>query len=116
MGIYQRGNIFWYGRMVAGQRVQMSWDTSDIGKAAGPFRSEIEAFIDYALQQYEHSAASADAKKYALKEFASFIEKTDPALITTADVERFYQQVRGRVAESTAQGYITTLRSFFNRL
>jgi integrase len=117
--------------MVAGKRVQMSLGTSDYGEAvvkaleiradpflisADPLRSEIDAFLDHKLRQNEYSAASAEAKKYALQEFASFVGKADPALITTADVERFYQEVRGRVAESTAQGYMTTLRSFFNRL
>src|SRR5205823_7172532 len=50
-------------------------------------------------------------------EFASFTNKSDSATITTSDVERFYRRVRQRgVLESTAQGYITTIRSFFNRL
>jgi len=130
-GIYPRGNIFWYSRMVKGQRVQMSLGTSDYGEAvvkaleiradpflanADPLQSEIDAFINYKVQQNEYSQASAESKKYALKEFASFVRKADPATITPADVERFYQKLRSRVAESTAQGYITTLRSFFNRL
>lgn len=130
-GIYLRGNTYWYGRMVGGKRVQVSLGTSDQGEAvvkaleiradpflisADPLRSEIDAFLDHKVRQNEYSAASAEAKKYALLEFASFVGKADPALITTADVERFYEQVRGRVEESTAQGYITTLRSFFNRL
>jgi integrase len=130
-GIYLRGNTFWYGRMVAGKRLQVSLGTSDQGEAvvkalevradpflmsADPLSSEVEAFLDHKRRQNEYSAASVDAKKYALQEFASFAGKADPAQITTADVERFYQQLRARVAESTAQGYITTLRSFFNRL
>lgn len=130
-GIYQRGNIFWYSRMVKGQRAQMSLDTSDYAEAvvkaleirAGPFLanadpllSEIDAFIKYKVQQNEYSAASAESKRYALKEFASFVRKADPATITPSDVDRFYQKLRSRVAESTAQGYISTLRSFFNRL
>jgi integrase len=130
-GIYPRGNIFWYGRMVHGKRIQMSLDTGDYGEAvvkaleiradpflvtADPLCSEIEAFINHKIQQNEYSAASAESKRYALKEFASFVKKSDTSMITPADVERFYQKLRGRVAESTAQGYITTLRSFFNRL
>jgi integrase len=130
-GIYQRGNTFWYSRMVKGQRVQMSLGTTDYGEAvvkaleiradpflanADPLRSEIDAFIKYKLQQSEYSKASAESKRYALKELASFVKKADPATITPSDVERFYQKLRSRVAESTAQGYITTLRSFFNRL
>jgi integrase len=130
-GIYPRGNLFWFSRMVKGQRVQMSLGTSNYGEAvvkaleiradpflanADPLRSEIDAFIKYKLQQNEYSQASAESKRYALREFASFVRKADPATITPADVDRFYQTLRGRVAESTAQGYITTLRSFFNRL
>jgi integrase len=47
---------------------------------------------------------------------SGFVKKADPATVTRSDVERLYEQLRERVAESTAQGYITTLRSFFNRL
>ena len=130
-GIYQRGNIFWYGRMVGSKRIQVSLQTSDYAEAvaraldiradpflitADPLRAEIEAFIDYKVRQNEYSVASVESKRYALKEFASFVKKADPATVTPADVDRFYQKLRARVAESTAQGYITTLRSFFNRL
>src|SRR5882762_6508853 len=100
-GIYRRGNTFWYQRMVKGQRVQMSLRTNDYGEAvikalevradpflatADPLRSEIEAFIKHKLQQNEYSPASAESKRYALKEFASFIKKADPATITPSDV------------------------------
>ncbi len=130
-GVYLRGNIYWYQRMVNAQRIQTSLGTSDYGKAVvkaleiradpflattAPLQSEIDAFIKHKRQQNEYSPASADSKRYALNEFASFVKKADPATITRSDVERFYEQLRERVAESTAQGYITTLRSFFNRL
>jgi site-specific recombinase XerD len=39
----------------------------------------------------------------------------DLAAIRTEEVERYYRHLQQRVSESTAQGYITTLRSFFNR-
>lgn len=117
--------------MVKGKRKPTSLHTSDYGEAviraleihanpfltdAEPLQTEIDAFIKYKLDQNEYSPASAESKKYALTEFASFVNKSDPATITPADVDRFYQRLRSRVAESTAQGYITTLRSFFNRL
>jgi integrase len=117
--------------MVKGQRVQMSLGTTDFGEAvakaieiqadpfltsADPLQAEIDDFIEYKLQQNEYSPASADSKRYALQEFASFVKKTNPATIMPSDIERFYQMLRNRVKESTAQGYITTLRSFFNRL
>jgi integrase len=130
-GIYLRGNIFWFQKMVNGQRIQVSLGTSDFGEAvakaleiqadpflatAEPLQAEIDGFIQHKVRQNEYSRDSADSKKYALKEFASFVKKSDPATITPGDVDGFYQKLRSRVAESTAQGYITTLRSFFNRL
>ena len=130
-GIYRRGNIFWYGRMVHGKRIQVSLHTSDYGEAvvkaleiradpflsvADPLRAEIDAFIEYKLRQNEYSSASAESKRYALQEFAAFVGKSDPATILPTDVEQFYRKLQGRVVESTAQGYLTTLRSFFNRL
>jgi integrase len=130
-GIYLRGNIYWYQRMVNGRRIQASLGTSDYAEAvtkaleiradpflvvADPLQAEIDAFISYKVQQNEYSADSAASKRYALEEFATFVGKSDPATILPSDVERFYRRLQGRVAESTAQGYITTLRSFFNRL
>jgi integrase len=130
-GIYLRGNIYWYQRMVNRQRIQTTLGTSDYGEAvtkaleiradpflaaAEPLQSEIDAFIEYKVQQNEYSPASASSKRYALQEFATFVGKSDPATIVPSDVERFYRTLQDRVVESTAQGYITTLRSFFNRL
>lgn len=114
-----------------GKRIHVSLHTDDYGEAvikameiradpflstAEPLRAEIDAFIDYKERQNEYSPASAGSKRYALQEFASFVNKADPSTIFPADVDRFYQMLRARVKESTAQGYITTLRSFFNRL
>ena len=80
--------------MVDGKRVQMSLGTSDYAEAvtkamdiradpfliiADPLRGEIEAFIDYKVRQNEYSSASADSKRYALNEFASFVGKADPS-------------------------------------
>ena len=130
-GIYRRGNIYWYQRMVNGQRIQTSLGTEDYAEAvtkaleiradpflaaAEPLQSEIDAFIKHKLAQNEYSPASTSSKRYALQEFATFVGKSDAATVVPSDVERFYQTLRDRVAESTAQGYITTLRSFFNRL
>jgi len=130
-GIYLRGNIYWYGRMVKGQRIQESLGTSDYGEAvtkaleirsdpflatAEPLQSEIAGFIKYKVQQNEYSPASVGSKKYALNEFATSVGKSDPATIVPSDVDRFYRMLQGRVTESTAQGYVTTLRSFFNWL
>jgi site-specific recombinase XerD len=130
-GIYLRGNTFWFTRMENGRRTQVSLRTSDYGEAvvramrvidnpflndAAPVEQEIEGFLAHKTRQNEYSPASVESKKYALREFANFAVKRQPAQITTVDVERFYRALQERVSESTAQGYITTLRSFFSWL
>src|SRR6266446_3258766 len=130
-GIYQRGNIFWFARMENGRRTQISLGTSDYAEAvvnatavlqqpfltdSAPLELEIAAFLNHKTRQNEYSPASVESKKYALHEFAFFINKRDAASISTADAERFYRMLQQRVSESTAQSYVTTVRSFFNRL
>ena len=130
-GIYQRGNIFWYTRMEEGRRVQVSLNTDDFGQAvqnaleirgapflaqSDPLEREIDQFIAHKLRQNEYSTDSASTKRHVLDEFAIFLNARDPAGVSTQDIERFYRQLQSRVSESTAQGYVTTLRSFFNWL
>jgi site-specific recombinase XerD len=130
-GIYRRSNIFWFARMVDGRRTQVSLKTSDYAEAvvnamkiidhpflndAEPLKQEIESFLSHKERQNEYSPASVESKQYALREFGHFVGKRRVADISTADVERFYQSLQKRVSESTAQGYITTIRSFFNRM
>jgi site-specific recombinase XerD len=129
-GIYQRGNIFWFARMEDGRRTQLSLGTGNYSEAVAkaaeilqnpfleesePLEKEITAFLDYKQQQNEYSPASRESKQYALSEFGKFVRQKDIADIKTADVERFYRHLQSRVSESTSQGYITTIRSFFNR-
>jgi integrase len=117
--------------MVDGRRVQVSLETSDYAEAvlnttkildhpflndAEPLQREVESFLSHKERQNEYSLASVESKRYALNEFGRFVGKHRVADISTADVERFYQSLQKRVSESTAQGYITTIRSFFNRM
>jgi integrase len=125
-----RGNVFWFGHMLNGQRVQATLGTSDYAEAvqrameiranpflhmADPFGDEVKACIAQKLRRNEYSKASHATKKYALEEFGEFIGKPAPS-VTSADVARFYAHLQSRVAESTAQGYLITLRSFFKWL
>lgn len=117
--------------MENGRRIQISLGTSDYAEAvanaaaimqhpflddSAPLENEIDAFLDYKTRQNEYSPASVESKGYALREFAAFVKKRRPEDVSPADVDRFYHLLQSRVAESTAQGYITTIRSFFNRL
>jgi integrase len=113
------------------RRTQISLGTSDHAEAvanataalqqpflsdAAPLEAEIAAFLKHKTQQNEYSPASVESKKYALREFASLVNKRAPETISPEDVERFYQSLQQRVSESAAQGCVTTVRSFFNRL
>ena len=117
--------------MEDGRRVQVSLGTDDFGiavqkaleishapflDAAEPLEGEIRDFIGHKVRQNEYSRDSAATKHYVLEHLARFLSQRDPALIATADIERFYRAQQARVSESTAQGYMTTLRSFFNWL
>jgi integrase len=84
---------------------------------AGTLEGEIEAFIAFKVDRNEYSRFSAENKKLTLKRFARWIG-TDTSIpkIKPEDVTRFYNEERKRVAESTVQGYMMCLRSFFSWL
>jgi integrase len=83
----------------------------------GTLEGEIEAFIAFKLARNEFSRFSAENKKLTLQRFARWIGPRTPITsIKTSDLQRFYGEERGRVTESTAQGYMMCLRSFFSWL
>ena len=127
-GIYLRGNIFWLTYRVDGKKKWESLDTDDHAEAvsraqeiladplllgSGAWPPEIEAFLAHKVAANEYSRKSASAKQWALREFADQCGKDSPAKVTKGDCEQFYDTLRKRVSESTAQGYMATLRSFF---
>ena len=80
----------------------------------GTLEGEIAAFIAFKLSRNEFSRFSAENKKLTLKRFARWIGPGTPITsIKTSDLQRFYGEERDRVTESTAQGYMMCLRSFF---
>ncbi len=130
-GMYKRGNVYWFTRMVEGRRVQVSLETTDPREAvdramevranpflhsSDPFGEEIERFLAYKLKRGEYTQRSAQAKRYPLKELAAFVGKADPANVTTADLQRFYEHLLTKANEGTSQGYLMTARSFYNWL
>jgi site-specific recombinase XerD len=83
----------------------------------GTLEGEIEAFIAFKLARNEFSRFSAENKKLTLRRFARWIGPRTPIpSIKSSDLQRFYWEERGRVTESTAQGYMMCLRSFFSWL
>ncbi len=130
-GIFLRGKTFWLSCVENGHRIQTSLQTDDESEAVRkareirgnpllavcePLRGEVEAFIAHKLRANEYSRNSAESKRHCLLKFADFTNKNNPDDIGPADVQRFYESYAGKVADSTREGYMMTLRSFFNFL
>ena len=130
-GIFKRGKIFWLSCVENGKHIQKSLRTSDYVEAvvrareikndpivalSDPLGAEIDDFIKLKLDRNEWSPASAESKRHCLRLFAETIGNTAVANVTKADCQRFYDSYRGRVADSTRESYVMTLRSFFTTL
>lgn len=115
--------------MVKGRRSIVSLETRDYSEAverareildrpelqpAQAFTAEIERFLKHKFETNRFSKASADTKGYVLKLFADHVKNAPPANITTHQCRMFYNAAKTRVASSTAESYMFTLRSFFN--
>jgi site-specific recombinase XerD len=102
-----------------GDAIRMAFELANGPDLAigGTLEGEIEAFIAFKLARNEFSRFSAENKRLTLKRFARWVGSRTPIpSIKTSDLQRFYGEERGRVTESTAQGYMMCLRSFFTWL
>lgn len=115
--------------MTQGKRVWTNLHTKDLSEAVkkaaevanDPLskptdiaRNDVERFVQYKQRMSEYSRNSAITKKQALlKLLKEFPDHSTTATISTAQIESFYRKLQSNVSESTAQGYIMTLRSFF---
>ncbi len=131
-GLYQKRGWWYFSRMRGGIRKTIALETRDESDAirralelangpdlaiGGTLEGEIEAFVAFKLSRNEFSRFSAENKKLTLKRFARWVGPgTAIPSIKTSDLQRFYGEERGRVTESTAQGYMMCLRSFFTWL
>jgi hypothetical protein len=128
-GIYLRGEVYWFGKMVNGRRSIVSLETRDYAEAlerareilerpelqpAQAFDAEIERFLKHKFETNRFSKASADTKGYVLKLFADHVKNIPPANVTGHQCRTIYNAAKERVAASTAESYMFTLRSFFN--
>lgn len=132
-GLWKHGNGFWYfSRMREGVRRTVALETRDENEAirkalevadapqlaiSGSWLAEIDAFVKFKEDRNEYSRFSAENKKLTLKRFAKWIgEDSLVAKVGKKDIQRFYEEERKRVKESTIQGYMMCLRSFFTWL
>lgn len=127
-GIYLNGNLYWLAYQRNKKRVFVSLETDDYATAverAGDIREQpelnqghllsgmTERFVAYKVKLQEYSRFSAENKRYSLKMFTEFVGDVAPETISTPQVQAFYDKQRKRVTESTAQGYMMAIRSFF---
>jgi site-specific recombinase XerD len=77
-------------------------------------KAEVAQFITYKVRHREFSRDSASTKVLILKRLAAWLPSTaTSAAVTPEQCERFYQELRETVSESTAEAYMMTLSSFF---
>lgn len=127
-GLYRRGSVYWLARQRDGKRVFISLETSDTAEAIRRAREmishpslaasdrlsrEAENFIAYRVGRHEYTASTASSKKYVLGTFAEFLGNPPLASVTTADIQRFYDDARRQRSETTALGQLMALRAFF---
>ena len=134
-GLYQRGKVFWYRKMVDGARIQTSLETEDQGEAVAkvlamrqdpdlvPINSyikEVKAYVREQVIRGKLSHMFAPTRESSLRQFGDKFKIMSPADITTDKVREWYDWMRYEkkpaLKESTAQGYVFGLRAFLGWL
>jgi len=128
-GIYKRGNIYWLAIQRNGTRQHITLETRDPVEAVKraikiretptlnascPLRAEIERFIAYKKRMNTYTVSTALSKEHKLSLFADDMPNdASAAKITARQIQKFYDDVRERVTDTTALGYMMAIRAFF---
>ena len=127
-GIYLRGASYWLTYQVKGKRTRVSLETDDFPKAveraeelrAHPtlqpsegISGDVERFIAYKRDRGEFTRSSAESKGAVLAKFAEWTEKVATASVTSKMMQRWYDEMRKKRADSTANSYLMMTSSFF---
>jgi integrase len=134
-GLYQRGKIFWYTKMVNGARTQMSLETDRYEDAVrkvleirqnptlapvDTFAHEVRNYIRTQEASGRLSPGLAPIRENTLLNFATQYGIVTPDQITSDKVKEWYNWMRlektPALRESTAQAYIFGLRAFLGWL
>lgn len=127
--LYFKKGSWWFAKQIGGKREWVNLRTADEAAAvelrgkiehnpllrpAGTLDEDIDAFIAYKRSHRRYSPNSGGTKVLILRQFAKWLP-TGARLqtVTAAQCKAFYLEQIDRVAESTAHGYMMTLRSFF---
>ncbi len=128
-GIIRRGKVFWYRTQTDGKRLQISLQTEDENIAiqrvsqiktsgaltvAESFDDDIRQFIAAKQSVERHTERSTKWFEETLKQFSKYVKNKPAHRVTEKDVVGFYNDLRRRVAETTAKSYMGAIRSFFS--
>ncbi|MFZ3375037.1 MAG: tyrosine-type recombinase/integrase [Chthoniobacterales bacterium] len=128
-GVYLRGDTYWLAKQVNGRRSFVSLETSDYITAvqrareildspelqpAQSLTAEVDRFLKHKYETNRYSKMSAESKRSCLTMFAVAVSDAPPASVSGFQCKAFYNAAKARVAASTAESYMFTLRSFFN--
>ena len=128
-GLYLRGEIYWFAKQTNGRRNMVSLETRDYAEAvkrareildspelqpAQTFPAEVERFLKHKVDTNRYSKMSAESKRSCLTMFADSVKNFPPSNVTGYHCKAFYLALKKRIAPSTAESYMFTLRSFFN--
>jgi integrase len=128
-GIYIRGQVYWLKFQRNGLRHYVSLQTTDPAEAAKraiharasgdlAARSPLQVAIDRYLAKKRdlnvYSRATERVTRAALEEFAQTIPGVTVERIGKRDIESHYARLQARVAETTAQIHMRSLRAFLN--
>ncbi len=123
----KRGN-WWFSRQIDGKRKWVNLHTRDEAEAIKLSRlvehhpdlrpeyttdEDVTAFVAYKKSKRRYSRNSAETKVLILRRFAAWLPpRSNLANVSAKQCSAFYAEVQKTVTESTAQGYMMTLRSF----
>jgi hypothetical protein len=128
-GLYLRGEIYWFGKQANGRRSMVSLETRDYAEAvqrareildspelqpAQSFPAEVERFLKHKVDTNRYSKMSAESKRSCLTMSAESVKNVPPTNVTGYHCKAFYLALKKRIAPSTAESYMFTLRSFCN--
>ena len=95
------------------QRAREILDSPEL-QPAQTLPAEVERFLKHKVDTNRYSKMSAESKRSCLTMFADSVKNVPPTNVTGYHCKAFYLALKKRIAPSTAESYMFTLRSFFN--
>jgi integrase len=128
-GIYRRGRIYWFAKMVAGKRNFVSLETEDLAEAvqrAQDLRDNpvlesgdlvahaVDRYVKHCVDCGEWTLSTERSKGYVLKIWADKMGRVTPRQIRTETIRAWHAERLKSVTETTAYGNLMTLQGFFH--